>query len=139
MAMATQAKQSVHAGHTITIKIKGVEVGFIQSGEGNRSFGQEGLYGIGSIMPQEHVPLRYEGGFTVQSFFMKKKSLYDLKITAIADDILQMDVIDIEVTDNLTLETVRVYEGCSLNTYSETFQVGAISGQNAAWVYLRSR
>jgi hypothetical protein len=133
------ASQTVHSGQTIKIKIDGQEVGRIQSGEGRRSFGQEGIYEIGSIMPKEHVPLRYEGGFTVDKFYVRKKDLAKLGIAALGEDILKMDVIDIEVLDNVTGETVRVYEGCSLNDYSETFRVNAIAGENASWVYLNAR
>lgn len=137
--MGAVKNQSVHSGQTILIKIDGQEVGRIQSGDGNRDFGQEGVYEIGSIMPVEHVPLRYQGGFTVQSFLMRKKSLADLGLAPLGDDILTMDVIDIEVQDNITGDIVRVYEGCSLASSSESFAVGAIAGQNASWVYLRAR
>lgn len=137
--MASAEKQTVHAGHTIKIKIDGQSVGRIQSGDGRRSFGQEGIYEIGSIMPQEHVPLRYEGGFTVDKFYVRKKDLANLGLAALNEDILTMDIIDIEVIDNITGETVRVYEGCSLTEYSETFRVNAIAGENASWVYLRAR
>lgn len=137
--MATARNQSVHAGHTIKIKIDGMEVGRIQGGEGRRSFGQEGIYEIGSIMPQEHVPLRYEGGFTVDRFYVRQKDLAHLGLASLGEEVLQMDVIDIEVIDNITGTTVRVYEGCSLQDYSETFRVNAIAGENASFVYLNAR
>jgi hypothetical protein len=136
---ATSTKQSVHSGQTIKIKIDGQDVGRIQSGDGRRSFGQQGVYEIGSIMPKEHVPLQYEGGFTVDRFYMRKKDLAKLGLAALGEEILTMDVIDIEVLDNITGETVRVYEGCSLNDYSESFRVNAIAGENASFVYLRAR
>jgi len=137
--MGSSAKQTVHTGNTINIKLKGNVIGRIQSGDGRRSFGQEGVYEIGSPMPQEHVALRYEGGFTIDKFYVRKKSLADLGLAALGEDILTMEVIDIEVVDNITGETVRVYEGCSLQDYSETFRVNAISGENASWVYLKAR
>lgn len=130
---------SVHAGHTITIKIKGEQVGRIQGGDGRRSFGQEGIYEIGSIMPQEHVPLRYEGSFTVDRFYVSKNDLAKLGMAALGEDILNMDVLDIEVLDKRSGETVRVYEGCSVQDYSESFRANAISGENATFVYLNSR
>lgn len=137
--MATAKNQSVHAGHTILMKIDGQEVGRIQAGDGRRSFGQEGVYEIGSIMPQEHVPVRYEGGFTCDRFYMRKKDLATLGLAALGEDILKMDVIDIEIIDKYTGQTVRVYEGCSLQDYTENFRVNAIAGENASWVYLNAR
>ncbi len=130
---------TVHAGHTIVLKIKGERVGRIQGGDGRRSFGQEGVYEIGSIMPQEHVPLRYEGSFTVDRFYVSKKDLAKLEMTALGEEVLKMDLLDIEVLDKATGSTVRVYEGCSIQDYSESFRANAIAGENATFVYLNSR
>jgi hypothetical protein len=90
-------------------------------------------------MPKEHVPLRYEGGFTVDRFYVRENDLAKLGIAAIGEEILTMEVLDIEVIDKFTGKTVRVYEGCSLQDYQETFRVNAIAGENASFVYLRAR
>jgi hypothetical protein len=137
--MATAANQTVHAGHTIKILIAGQDVGRMQSGDGRRSFGQEGVYEIGSIMPQEHVALRYEGSFSVDKFHVRKKSLDKLGLAALGEEILKLNIINIVVVDNITNEIVRTYEGCSLQDYSESFRANAISGENATWVYLRAK
>lgn len=134
--MANITNQSVHAGHTIKLKINGIEVGRAQSIDGRRSFGQEAQYEIGSIMPQEHVPLRYEGTVTLDKFKIRKKSLKELGLAALGVGILNMDVIDIEITDRYTSDVIVVYRGCSLQDYSENFRVNAISGENASWTYL---
>lgn len=134
--MASIAKQTAHAGHTIRFKIDGQEVGRGQSIDGRRSFGQQGQYELGSIMPQEHVPLRYEGTVAIDKFKIRKKSLKDLGLAALGVGILNMDVIDIEVTDKYTGDIVNVYRGCSLQDYSENYRVGAIAGENATWQYL---
>jgi len=134
--MSNVAKQAAHAGHTIKLKIAGKEVGRAQSIDGKRSFGQEAQYEIGSIMPQEHVALKYDGSVTLDKFKVRKKSLKQLGLTSLGVGILNMDVIDIEVTDKYTGETVIVYRGCSLQDCSENFKVNAISGENATWVYL---
>lgn len=137
--MATASKQTVHAGHTILIKLDGQTVGRIQAGDGRRSFGQEGIYEIGSIMPQEHVPLRYEGSFTVDRFYVRHKDLAQLGLASLGDEIMTMDILDIEIIDKISLKTVRVYEGCSIQDYSETFRANAIAGENATFVYLNCR
>lgn len=134
--MSSVAKQTVHAGHTIRLKIGGKEVGRAQSLDGRRSFGQEAQYEIGSIMPKEHVALRYEGTVTFDKFKIRKKSLKEIGLAPLGVGILNMDVIDIEVTDRFTNDIVVVYRGCSLQDYSENFRVGAISGENASWSYL---
>lgn len=134
--MSNVANQTTHAGHTIRLKIGGQEVGRAQSVDGRRSFGQEAQYQIGSIMPQEHVALRYEGTVTLDKFKIRKQSLKDLGLAALGVGILNMDVIDIEITDRFTGDIVVVYRGCSLQDYSENFRVNAISGENATWQYL---
>lgn len=136
--MATIANQRAHAGHTIRLKIGGREVGRAQSVDGRRSFGQEGQYEIGSIMPQEHVPLRFEGTVTFDKFKIRKESLAELGLAKFGQGIVNMDVIDIEITDRYTNDIVVVYRGCSLQDYSENFRANAISGENATWTYLSS-
>lgn len=134
--MSSIAQQSTHAGHTIRLKIAGQEVGRAQSIDGKRSFGQEAQYEIGSIMPQEHVALKYDGSVTLDKFKIRKKSLKDLNLAALGEGILKMNVIDIEITDRFTGDIVIVYRGCSLSEYSENFKANAIAGENATWLYL---
>ena len=134
--MADIANQTTHSGHTIKFKIGGQVVGRGQSIDGRRSFGQQAQYELGSIMPQEHVALKYEGTVAIDKFLIRKKSLKDLGLAALGVGILNLAVIDIEVTDKFTGDIVRVYRGCSLQDYTETFRVNAITGENATWQYL---
>lgn len=139
---AKVAVQQVLTGTVIQLKIGGSEIGRAQSIDGRRQFGQEGVYGIGSIMPQEHVALRYEGSITVDSFYVRNQSLADLNLAKLGTGILQMNVVDIVVSDKYagktapTLVAIRGYRNCSLNDYSENFRANAISGENATWLYL---
>lgn len=134
--MATQENQTVHSGNTVLLKVEGVVVGRAQSLDGRRSFGTEGVYEIGSIMPQEHINNRYEGTVSLERFLIKKSDLAKTGLAALGEEILQRDVIDMEVIDKATNETVRVYRGCTCVDYSENFRVGAISGENASFQYL---
>ena len=76
--MASEAKQTVHTGNTVLLMIKGKPVGRAQSASGRREYGTTGVYEIGSIMPQEHVYLRYEGTLTVERLRMKKENFAKL-------------------------------------------------------------
>ena len=134
--MASATSQTVHAGHTIFITIGGQVIGRIQSISGRRSFGQEGLYEVGSNMPQEHVALRYEGSISVDKFMIRKKTLQKLGLAAYGAGILALAVIDVQVTDNFTGDIITVYRGCSMNDYSEDHKANSISGENASWLYL---
>ena len=133
---ATQKNQSVHSGNTILLKAKGVVIGRAQSLDGRRSFGTEGVYEIGSIMPMEHINNRYEGTVTLERFLIKKSDLAKAGFAALGEEILARDVIDIEVISKYDNSVVRVYRGCTAVDYSENFRVGAISGENATFQYL---
>lgn len=134
--MATQANQSVHSGNTVLLKVKGQVIGRAQSLDGRRSFGTEGVYEIGSIMPQEHINNRYEGTVSLERFLIKKSDMAKIGLAALGEEILSRDIIDIEVISKYNNEVVRVYRGCTAVDYSENFRVGAISGENATFQYL---
>lgn len=134
--MATQSSQTVHSGCTVLIKVKGAVIGRAQALDGRRSFGTEGVYEIGSIMPQEHINNRYEGTVSLERFLIKKDDMAKVGLAALGEEILTTDIIDIEVIDKSTGDTIRCYRGCTCVDYSENFRVGAISGENASWQYL---
>lgn len=136
--MASVLNQSVHTGNTVYLMIGNRIIGRAQSASGERSYGTQGVYEIGSIMPQEHVYLRYEGNLTLERMRMKKEDLASLGITALGEDILLRDVIDIVMMDNLTKSVVVAYRGASAVSYSESFTSGEIVSESSQWSYLTS-
>ena len=134
--MASVTQQTVHTGNTVLLMVNGKVIGRAQSISGERQYGTTGVYEIGSIMPQEHVYLRYEGTITLDRFRMKKESLDQLGLAALGEDILQRGVIDIVVLDNLTKQVIISYRGCSAESLSETFSVGEITAEDSTWQYL---
>lgn len=140
--MATQAKQTVHSGATILLVINNKVVGRAQGIDARRSFGTEGVYEIGSIMPQEHIYNRYEGSVSLERFFVKTESLKDLGIASLGEKVLNQDIIDIVVVakgeNGEQGKVIRAYRGCSIQDYSENFRAGAIAGENATFVYLKA-
>lgn len=136
--MATQNNQTVHSGSTILLMIGNKVVGRAQGIDGRRSFGTEGVYEIGSIMPAEHVYNRYEGSVSVERFFVKKDNLKSLGFAALGEDVLTLDVLDIVVVSKADNSVIRAYRGCSIQDYSENFRANAIAGENASFVYLKA-
>ena len=136
--MATQANQTVHTGATVLLMIGNKVVGRAQGLDARRSYGTEGVYEIGSIMPQEHIQNRYEGSCSLERFLMKKESLVDLGLAALGEEVLKLDILDIVVIDKASGEIIRAYRGCTISEYSENFRVGAISGENATFQYLKA-
>ncbi|ADH03169.1 virion protein [Bacillus phage BCPG3] len=136
--MASLANQTVQSANTVYFMIKNVPIARAQSISSERSFGTTGVYEIGSIMPKEHVYLRYEGTVTVDRFRMRKENLAALGFAALGEEVLQMDIMDIVLYDNITSEVVIAYRGCSIDTYSETVSVGEISSESARFYFLTS-
>lgn len=134
--MADINSQKVITGNVINIKIDSKVVGLIQTGDGRRTFGTEGVYGVGNFMPTEHVQLRFDGSFTVDKFYIRDKSLEELGLAKVGSDILQLGVLDVEIVDVVKGKTLRVYKNCTVSDYSETFRANAISGENATFHYL---
>lgn len=134
--MASEKKQSVHSGNTVYIMVGGKIVGRAQSASGQREYGTTGVYEIGSIMPQEHVYLRYEGTITVERLRMKKENFAKLGFASLGEEILKKDVIDLVIVDNLTKDVIISYHGCSAQNYNEEFRVGEIVTEQIAFLYL---
>lgn len=134
--MASEAKQTVVTGATVLLKIDGTTVGRAQSIDPRVTFGTEGVYEIGSIMPQEHVQNRYEGTFTLERYMLRETDLAHAGYIGLGEDILQKDIIDIEVINKLDNKTLRVYRGCTFSDYTNTIRANAIAGENATVQYL---
>lgn len=137
--MTTAAKQSVHAGHTINIRAGNQIVGRAQGVDGDRNFGTEGVYEIGSIMPQEHINNRYEGSLNLERFFVRNNDLKRAGLASLGEEVLKKDIFTIEIVDKYTGRVVRTYYGCSIVSYRETFRVNSIAGENAVFTYLEAR
>ncbi len=134
--MASAEKQTVVTGATVLLKIKGQVVGRAQSLDPRISYGTEGVYEIGSIMPQEHVQNRYEGTFTLERYMLRNTDLADVGYIGLGEDILKKDIIDIEVINKWDNKTLRVYRGCTFSDYTTTIRANAIAGENATVQFL---
>ncbi|WAB24957.1 tail tube protein [Lysinibacillus phage vB_LfM_LysYB1] len=135
---ATQEKQTVHSGATVLLMIGNKVVGKAQGIDGRRSFGTEGVYEIGTIMPTEHVYNRYEGSVSIDKFFLKKDNLKSLGFAALGEEVLKLDILDIVVVSKADNSVIRAYRGCSIQDYSENFRANSIAGENASFVYLKA-
>lgn len=136
--MASISNQAVHTGNTIYLMINNKIIGRAQSASGERSFGTENVYQIGSIMPQEAVYLKYTGNLSLERFRMRKEDLATLGITALGEDILLKDIIDIVMMDNMTKNVIVAYRGASCVSYSESWSANQISSESSQWTYLTS-
>ena len=129
----------ISSDNGIKLVIKGKTIGLAQTADGRRSFGTEGVYGIGEFAPREHVQLRFEGTVTVDRFFIRTEDLRSLGLAAIGSDVLKLGIIDMLVVDRVTRKVLRQYIGMTLSDMTETFRANAIAGENATWRYLECK
>lgn len=115
-------------------------IGRAQSLTANIDYGTEGVYQLGSIMPQEHVYLKYTGTLTLERFRMALDSLADknLDLARLGVDILTKDVVLINVTDNVTNQVIQAFYGCTASKYSSSFRANQIVTESIDFFYLYS-
>ena len=138
--MASINNQTVQTGNRFYIQIKNHVIARAQSLSGSRSYGTQGIYQIGSIMPQEHVYLKYTGTISLERFRMIKDNLASatMDIARLGEDILTQDILDINVVDALTKQLSISYRGCTANSYAENTRANEVVSENIEFSYLTS-
>lgn len=138
--MASINNQTVQTGNRIYIQIKNHVIARAQSLSGSRSYGTQGIYQIGSIMPQEHVYLKYTGTISLERFRMIKDNLASatMDIARLGEDILTQDILDINVVDAITKQLSISYRGCTANSYAENTRANEVVNENIEFSYLTS-
>lgn len=138
--MATVSNQLVNTGNRIYIMAQNHLVARAQSLSANRSFGTEGVYELGSIMPAEHVYLKYTGTLTLERFRMVANNLASqaMQIAALGKDILQKDIITINVMDSVTQNVVESFYGCTASSYNTAYRANQIVTESISFFYLDS-
>ena len=124
--------KSTLTGNIIVLKIGGTEIGRAQNATADTDFGLEDVSGIGNVEVQEHVNTKITHTFSIDKFIINKKTLLELGIVPVSEDVLTAGVIDIEIlTKDGTL--IKKYESCSCATYSLRVAAHQIVGENATW------
>jgi len=124
--------KSTLTGNICLIKIGGTEVGRAQNVTADSDFGLEDVSGIGDVEVQEHVNTKVSHTLTMDKFIINKKTLLELGIVPVSEDVLTKGVFDIEIlTKDGTL--LKKYESCSCASYSLRIAAHAIVGENATW------
>lgn len=138
--MATVENQTVNTGNRIYIMARAQLIARAQSLTADRNFGTEGVYELGSIMPAEHVYLKYTGTLTLERFRMVSDNLASQKmqIAALGRDILQKDIITITVMDSVTHGVVESFYGCTASSYNTAYRANQIVTESINFFYLNS-
>ena len=111
-----------------------------QSLTADRNYGTEGVYELGSIMPAEHVYLKYTGTLTLERFRMVADNLASqtMQIARLGEDILQQDIITINIMDSVTRGVVESFFGCTASSYNTAYRASQIVSESINFFYLSS-
>lgn len=139
--MATVQNQSVNTANRIYVMAQNHLVARAQSLSAQRSYGTEGVYELGSVMPAEHVYLKYTGSITLERFRMVSNNLASANmggIAALGEDILNKDIITVNVMDSVTKNLVESFYGCSASSYSTAYRASQIVTESIEFLFLSS-
>lgn len=114
-----------------------VEIGKarLQSLSASHDYGAQPVHGIGDYEPAEFVHLKFAGSITLETFMIRKRDLVALGVAALGKAILAAGVLQLKIKDIETGSNLRVYKGCVIGSYEETFREGQICGENARLMF----
>jgi hypothetical protein len=107
----------------------------LQSLSASHDYGAQPVHGIGDYEPAEFVHLKFAGSLTLETFMIRKRDLVGLGVAALGKAILAAGVLSLKIKDLETGELLRVYSGCVIGSYEETFREGQICGENARLMF----
>ena len=119
----------------IEIRIRDKVVGRVQTVSNRESFGTEPLYEIGSMLPAEIVPTRWQGSITVDKYVLRKASIEALPL-AYSESILKTLLFDVVIVDRTTGKTIEKFQGCVQSDAGRTYAAQRPVNQNATFAYM---
>ena len=141
--MANAINQQAESGHLVRIMARTGQgskaVGWARTAAMPQDFGTEAAHVIGSIMPQEHVPQRWQGSITLDSFRIRRNDLRKCGLAAYGEEVLMMELIDLEVLDRVSGDVCKVFERCTLASYNYNVTANAFSGESVTFQALNVR
>ena len=128
--------QESESANLILIQAFGKVIGRAQSCSSEIQYGTQGVYEIGSIMPQEHVFLKYEGTLTLERVRVRKNSLVDFGLTQVDEHILEQGLVNIIIMDKYTQTVTLAYYNCSAVNYQISNRANELVTETLNMTYL---
>jgi hypothetical protein len=139
----------VIGAHEIEIVVKGannqdVRIGRATGLRATLNFNVEGVYEIGSIKPQEFIPMRFEGTLTLSKMMVRLQELEDLMREtgtvfsySVEGGILRhsLNGFDIIVKDKYRGHPLFAYRNCVINSCTENIAQGEILAEDVEVVF----
>ena len=128
------ANSNVMTGNRVILKINGAAVGFgVQNVDFQDSFGLQDVDGIGQAESFEMVVGKITHTISLSSYNIAGNDLIKQGFVPTADDWMTAGVVDIEVLDKITGQTIELYTGCRADSHSRSYAKHSLSGQNASF------
>lgn len=114
-----QLAYNARNANSVTIMVGDQPVGFAQTTSHSMDFGTEGLYGVGTAMPQEIQQLRNSMSITLDAFSLTAAGLLALGQPSNLASVLANNQFNLHVIDGATGQALFTYVGCVANNFSE--------------------
>lgn len=125
------------AGHQITIKAGGIEIGGARSININQDWQLEPGYIVGSIMPVEINPMRWNGSLELEKFYLRSDIGSTTNIDLSSEGALTISGIDIEILDKELNQTILVAQGCIIQSANINVTANAYTGERGTFIPMR--
>lgn len=131
--MATE----VFSGSRARFKINGQKVAFAGSTSGEETIDYEAVDVLDLLEVREHVPVAYRVNLNCNVFRVVQKSLKQLGIYPLQDNILTSGVMEGAVEDSVTGATVALVQGVKSSARTWDVQARGIVAEQVTFVCIR--
>lgn len=116
----SQTAYRARNGNSVLCLIGDQPVGFAQTVTHTFDFGTEGIYGVGTSLPQEIQQLRVAPQITIDSFALTEKGLATLGYPVNLASILANTQFNFYIVDGLTQQPLFAYIGGVASNFNES-------------------
>lgn len=121
-----QLSPRVRNANQVIILLGEQPIGFAQTTSHSNDFGTEGLYGVGTSMPQEIQQLRNSPQITLDAFALTEQGLAILGYQSDLYSILANNAFNLCVADQLTGLALYTYVGSVAQNFSESIPANQV-------------
>lgn len=126
----------VLSANQVVIMIGNVAVGRAQSMNFRESLGTEPVMEIGSMMPAEHIPNRFQGSLTLQRYRLRREVVTQLGLAGSDEAVLKSKMFDV-VVKNSDGAMVEKFVGCTPSDTSGDFQANRAATRGHTFFYMQ--
>jgi hypothetical protein len=129
--------QTTVTANMIVLTVANKPIGRAQNASSRVDYGTQGVYEIGSIYPAEHVYTKYEGTVTLERVMLIGKSLADMHLAPLGEDVLGTGTVNIVIKnkDNSN-KVICAYIGCTAQNYSMEVRANNMVSETVNMTYL---